>query len=102
MSLRHRVAKLELTVAPPQLLLPMVVECRRVGDFGESRPPGVYNDGAPGSACRVVVYEGDQPDENVLAQFRPARGPGPLIITFGPEVVPPPDSFPEPFEQLPQ
>ncbi len=90
MSLRHRVAKLEQAVAPPPPLQPLVVECRRVGDDGESRPPGVYNDGAPGSMCRTVVYEGDEPDEKVLAQFRPKRGPGPLFVRFEPSVVEPP------------
>lgn len=72
----------------------MVVVCHRVGDYGEDRPPGVYYDGGPGSVSPTVVYEGDEPDETVLAQFRPKRGPGPVFIKFGPEEVPPPKDDP--------
>ena len=68
---------------------PLVIVCRRTGDAGEDRAPGVYYDD-PAPRSPTVVYAGDGPDEKVLAQFRPACGPGPLIITCGPEVVLPP------------
>ena len=90
MSIRDRIARLERAVRPPAPLLPLVVECRRVGDDGETRPAGVYYGGGPGSVSPTVVFDGNEPDEALLARFRPARGPGPLVITCGPSTIPPP------------
>jgi hypothetical protein len=71
----------------------MVVVCRRVGDDGEDRAPGIYYEN-PHSLSPTVVYAGDEPDKKVLAQFIPARGPGPLIIVCGLSEVPPPLEMP--------
>jgi hypothetical protein len=64
---------------------PLVVECFRRGDFGETRPPGLYWTHPDGGRGPNIVYEGGEPPEELLAQFRPDGRPGPLVITFGPE-----------------
>jgi hypothetical protein len=93
MSLRDRLARLEKVAGRKGRPAPLIVVCRRVGDDGEDRAPGVYY-ANPQSQSPTVVYDGEKPDEKVLAQFRPARGPGPLILTFGPEEVLPPLDLP--------
>lgn len=90
MNFRARIARIEKATRAATPPAPLVVVCRRAGDDGEDRTPGVYYENA-GSLSPTVVYAGENPDEAILAQFRPARGPGPLIITCGPERVPPPD-----------
>jgi hypothetical protein len=88
-NLRARIARIEKATRPATPPAPLVVVCRRVGDDGEDRTPGVYYE-VPGSLSPTLIYSGEKPDEAILAQFQPARGPGPLIITCGPETVPAP------------
>ena len=76
--------------------MPLIVEGHRRGDGGETRPPGVYYRNPVTRGGSVIVYEGADPPEELLARFKPKSGPGPLVIVFGPEVVEPPASEPEP------
>ncbi len=74
---------------------PMVVLLRRRGDPAwdeetECREPGIYREGGGAE----IVFDGDEPPAEWVARFKPAHGPGPLIIGFGPRVVEPPTDLP--------
>ncbi len=70
---------------------PLVLLLRRRGDptwntGTECREPGIYREGGGVE----IVFDGDEPPAEWLAQFTPAHGPGPLVIGFGPLVIEPP------------
>jgi hypothetical protein len=56
--------------------VPLVAGCRKTGEDGETRPPGIYRTG--GSV--VVVHDGDGPTAEEMATYFPDAEHMPLLI----------------------
>ena len=56
---------------------PLVAGCRKAGEDGETRPPGVYRTGG----CVTVVHDGDNgPTAEEMARYFPGAEYMPLLI----------------------
>ena len=56
------------------------VECFRRGEFGETRPTGIYDTRPDGEQSAIIVYEDDETRETLLEQFRRPDGGMPMVI----------------------
>ena len=83
-DLRRQLAELAEAVGSSVGVAPLVASARQVGEFGESRPPGLYYDGP--RRVPVLVYDGEFPDDATLRRYFP-HGQIPMFVGGEADVV---------------